>query len=540
LAHWLNKVLEAGRNVPAPKGDNHIGDVDDDASDTERGAEQTPRNSKQVLVEHTGGAADVPPDASVTPEQAESALGHVQATDHDADIFETLDEDQEEEETALMGRVVNPLLVDYDCIAWSPVSDSDLAKTMGWHPGLPCRPLTAADFACTGPQVRATLEGSLAAQQQQFVEEMNAPDAVSKLADAVESLDPTQLEAYQTIADWAQRRYEWERAPDSVSAPELEFLLLGTAGTGKTHTAKAGITKVRQVFRDFNAVLTVAFSGVAAANLGSGSRTIDSIFHTNTEDAARDLVGGELDRLVSALRSVRLLVIDEISTVGAAQFAIVAKRLQQVGRVLWRERFCREPPEDLGAFGGVGVVLMGDFAQLPPVLSSSLLEGTPLQENLKSNRRFLALAGRRVFGQFEQVLRLRRIHRQKGADPYKESTMRLRDAAQTKEDHDLWHTHSVDDCDSPNDAPWPGGEGLFKDALYLVADNTQAGRINGNRLASVAPSPQEPSSASHMSVVVRCEARHSNERGGPLRKLTRFATCGKRCTSAWVRVSSLF
>ena len=513
LAHWLNNVMEEGRNVPPQKGEGHIGDGDDDASEAEQGAEQEPRNSKQVLVEHTGDAADVPPNAIVTPEQAESALGHVQATDHDADIFETLDEDQKEEEMALLGRVVNPPLVDYECIAWSPVSDSDLAKTMGWHPGLPFRLLTAADFTCTGPQVRATLEGSLVAQQQQFVEEMNAPDAVSKLADAVQSLDPTQLEAYRTIADWAQRRYDWEQAPDSVRAPVLEFLLLGTAGTGKTYTAKAGITKVRHVFQDFNAVLTVAFSGVAAANLGSGSRTIDSIFHTNTEEAAKDLVGDALDRLVSTLRSVRILVIDEISTVGAAQFAIVARRLQQVGRVLWRERFCREPPTDLGTFGGVGVVLMGDFAQLPPVLSSTLLDGVPLQEGMKSNKRFLALTGRRLFGQFETVLRLRRIHRQKGADPYKESTMRLRDAAQTKEDHDLWHTHSVDVCESPNDAPWPGGEGLLKDALYLVADNTQAGRINGNRLASVAPSLQEPSSASSLSVVVRCEARHNNERG---------------------------
>ena len=66
-----------------------------------------------------------PPDAIVTPVQAESALGKVQATGHDTDIFETLDEDQKEEEMALMGRVVNPRLVDYDGIAWSPVSDSD-------------------------------------------------------------------------------------------------------------------------------------------------------------------------------------------------------------------------------------------------------------------------------------------------------------------------------------------------------------------------------------------------------------------------------
>ena len=176
-----------------------------------------------------------------------------------------------------------------------------------------------------------------------------------------------------------QKRYQWEAAPDSVSAPSLEFLLLGTAGTGKTHTAKAAITYARLLFQNFRSVLTLAFSGVAVVNLGSGSCTIDSIFHTNGADASQDLVGESLDRLVDALRPVRFIVIDEISTVGAAQFAIIAKRLTQAARVLYRERFRRDPPDDLGPFGGFGIML-GDFAQLPPVLSSSLLEGAAYRE----------------------------------------------------------------------------------------------------------------------------------------------------------------
>jgi len=60
-------------------------------------------------------------------------------------------------------------------------------------------------------------------------------------------------------------------------------------------------------------VMTLAFSGVAAANLGSGARTIDSVFHTNQENAgAVDLVGDQLDKLVEVLWRVRLIVIDEI------------------------------------------------------------------------------------------------------------------------------------------------------------------------------------------------------------------------------------
>ena len=104
--------------------------------------------------------------------------------------------------------------------------------------------------------------------------------------------------------------------------------------------------------------------------------------------------------------------------------------------------------------------------------------------------------------------------------------MRLRDIAITKDDYELWQTHSLDGCDAQHDAPWPGGENLLQQALYLVADNTRAGGINGQRLASRAPLQQEPSSDSSLSVVVRCEARHNNERGAN-RKASAFRNVRK-------------
>ena len=63
--------------------------------------------------------------------------------------------------------------------------------------------------------------------------------------------------------------------------------------------------------------------------------------------------------------SGRLLVIDEVSTCGAAAFEIVSRRMQQMARVLWRRHFATPPPEEMAPFGGIGVVLMGHFAQLP-------------------------------------------------------------------------------------------------------------------------------------------------------------------------------
>ena len=51
--------------------------------------------------------------------------------------------------------------------------------------------------------------------------------------------------------------------------------------------------------------------------------------------------------------------------------------------------------------------------------------------------------GARLFRNIQNVFRLRRIHRQAGASEFKESLLRLRDAAHTKEDVALWKTHDV-------------------------------------------------------------------------------------------------
>ena len=127
-------------------------------------------------------------------------------------------------------------------------------------------------------------------------------------------------------------------------------------------------------------------------------------------------------------------------------------------------------------------MLIGDFAQLPPVKASSLLPEVGVQEGKSSGLRSMALAGRQTFQLFRNIVRLRRVHRLPGADQYKESTLRLRDGAITVEDYDLWKTHEVDNLDpQTNPSLWPGADGLLSAALVLVTDNAQAGRLNGNR-----------------------------------------------------------
>ena len=522
LAHWLNCVLEAGRAKPGAASDEEK--LDDES------CRDCSRQRKQLLVEHTPHPGEVPPGAIVTAEQAESALGRTMASELDADMAEAGDGDTKEEEEALAGRQVNPNGVDYSCISWQPdAPGAASAQTMGWESDRPARSLSRPDFACAASEITGKLQKGLSDITVGFLAEFQRAASAEGYLARVQGLDPTQKLIVDVIVEWAESRKTWATTYGAPGAarrspplpPKLQLLLLGTAGTGKTHTAKVGITEVRIALGSYDSVLTMAFSGVASANLGTGSRTIDSIFHTNRADAGEDLTGPDLDTLVDELEYVQLMVIDEISTCGAASLEVVSRRMQQVARVLWRRNFRCAPPANLGSFGGVGVVLMGDFAQIPPVLSTSLMPGMPLVESSGDSGRCLALAGRQTFNEFEDVIRLRRIHRQKGVCPFKESTMRLRDAALTLEDYSLWKTHELEDVDPTTTCPWPGSGRLLEEALFLVPENMPAGRVNGQRLAARSPLHSEPGAASSTGVVVRCEARH-NKPGGDHRRAEDF------------------
>ena len=110
--------------------------------------------------------------------------------------------------------------------------------------------------------------------------------------------------------------------------------MLGTAGTSKTHTAEATIATAKEILGRHSSIASVAHTGVAAANLGGGASTIDSLFKLGGKNE-EDLDGEALDALVKTFEHVEFLLIDEISTVGGAQFEMISRRLEQVGKMLW-------------------------------------------------------------------------------------------------------------------------------------------------------------------------------------------------------------
>ncbi len=143
----------------------------------------------------------------------------------------------------------------------------------------------------------------------------------------------------------------------AIDARAPAILITGRAGTGKTRLIQYLKSRPGGELQ-----ATVAPTGIAALN--ARAQTIHSLFHLEHAvlDAKNLSRGGKFGSLY---RRMKRLVIDEISMVRADVIDAIDARLRQV-------RGDKRP------FGGVQIVMVGDFLQLPPVVQEQdwpMLEG---------------------------------------------------------------------------------------------------------------------------------------------------------------------
>src|SRR3989344_3672604 len=146
--------------------------------------------------------------------------------------------------------------------------------------------------------------------------------------------------------------------------------LTGEPGSGKTHTVNQYVAYLRS--SGIEPAIT-ASTGIAATHIGGFT-----IHSWSGIGVRRVLTPYDLDHIgqnrniVRRVGNARILIIDEISMLSATALNMV-------------DAVCREIRRNQEPFGGLQVVLVGDFFQLPPI---SLREDRENQEDSEKQELF--------------------------------------------------------------------------------------------------------------------------------------------------------
>ncbi len=173
-----------------------------------------------------------------------------------------------------------------------------------------------------------------------------------------QSLNQTQASIFYAVRDWCKRCVSGE------SPQPFLYFLNGGAGVGKSHVIKSIYTEASKILRRLPCmrehtdisqptVLLTAFTGTAAFNI-SGKTLHCLLKLPRSLRPPYQGLGNSLDEMRADLSNAHILIIDEISMVSKQLFAYVNWRLQQI-------KGNQKP------FGGLSILAVGDFFQLPPL-----------------------------------------------------------------------------------------------------------------------------------------------------------------------------
>jgi hypothetical protein len=214
---------------------------------------------------------------------------------------------------------------------------------------------------------------------------------VKRKPDEMPALDPTELNDEQRMCfNIVSTHLERTLAKEKV-AP-LRLLIYGEGGTGKSRVIQSITERFRQAGK-MGWLLKAAYTGVAASLIGG--KTTHSIALVSRTDG-RPVSDETRSKLQEFWSPYRYLIIDEISMISKIFLAIIERNIG-----IGKAGLISESDDD--SFGGLSVIICGDFHQFPPVAS-------PMRDALFfpsiSSDSMLSQIGRNLYEQFTTVVTL--------------------------------------------------------------------------------------------------------------------------------------
>lgn len=140
----------------------------------------------------------------------------------------------------------------------------------------------------------------------------------------------------------------------SILKTGANVFLTGEPGSGKTHTVNRLAAYLRE--RGIEPAIT-ASTGIAATHIGGMTIHSWSGIGIKTKLDKYDLNKIASNKYIAKrIRRTKILIIDEVSMLSAETLSMI-------------DAVCREIRESQEPFGGMQIVLVGDFFQLPPIVN---------------------------------------------------------------------------------------------------------------------------------------------------------------------------
>ena len=180
----------------------------------------------------------------------------------------------------------------------------------------------------------------------------------------VRSLNRDQQPLFHYILNWCRQTVS-SRSKPSENPEAFNIFLTGGAGTGKSHLVKAVVSMMRRELQplcedpEAVTVLVTAPTGVAAATIDGTTihQALSITCRSSKKQASQSSVSHDkLSTMRFLLQNLKVFVIDEISMVGLPMLEDINERLQLIMGTA-----------DTTLYGGVSILAVGDFHQLPPV-----------------------------------------------------------------------------------------------------------------------------------------------------------------------------